>query len=276
MTDATNPPSTNSAAAGAAGRHLGVVGFVVLVVIYLAVIQGGGQLLTIGRDVGYLDVSTIDMLWRTILVPVGVSMVLTYGVIAWLGWWRPVWVDNLPVRRWVIIVPIIMILSILVVTDYAGLVGKGLTFSLLLLLGSLMVGFTEEAMFRGLGVTVFRRRGFTEGKVALWSTLIFGLAHSSNLITEGPRAFLQVLATIIAGYFFYLIRRRTGGLLIPALVHALWDFSLISGQVTPGRTYALAIVAVVTMIVLAIIVLVRRTHIEPTTSATTTRVTPDH
>ena len=245
------------------GRSLGVAGFVVLVVVYLAVLQGVGQLLTIGRPVEYVRMSTIDQLWRSVLAPVGLSVVLVFGVIAWLGWRRPVWVDDRPVQRWVIVVPVLMVVSIVVVTDYAGLAAKPVTFVVLLLLGSLLVGFGEEAMFRGIGVTVFRRRGFTEGKVALWSTVLFGVAHASNILTEGLSAFAQVMTTIIAGYFFYLIRRRSGGLLVPALVHGLWDFSLISGLVTPGRINPLFAVALVVEAVLLVVVLLRRKHIEP-------------
>jgi membrane protease YdiL (CAAX protease family) len=38
-----------------------------------------------------------------------------------------------------------------------------------------VVGFGEELMFRGIGVIAFRRAGFSEGRVALWSSLVFGL-----------------------------------------------------------------------------------------------------
>jgi CAAX protease family protein len=69
------------------------------------------------------------------------------------------------------------------------------------------------------------------------TAVIFGLAHASNLIGKEAKAFLQVLATAIAGYFFYLIRRSWGGLLVPAVVHELWDFGLITGFVVPTRGF---------------------------------------
>ncbi|ORM32491.1 CPBP family intramembrane glutamic endopeptidase [Williamsia sp. 1135] len=206
----------------------------------------------------YAAPENIDELWRMILVPVAASLVLVYAAVAWLGWWRPVWIDDRPVQRWVIVVPVLMAVSIVIVTDYAGLIDHGLAFTLLLLLGSLMVGLGEETMFRGIGVTCFRKNNLSEGKVALWSTLVFGLAHSTNLISEGPKAFAQVGSTIVAGYFLYLIRRRTGGLLFPVLIHGLWDFSL-----TTGKTYAPALYAILTSIMLAIILFIRRHHIEP-------------
>lgn len=256
----TNPASSfqlNS------GRRLSVAAFVGVAIVYLIIVQGSGLLLTRGIDVAYAAPTTIDQLWRSILVPVALSCVFAYAVVAYLRWWRPVWIDDRPVQRWLILVPILMVVSIVIITDYSGLAEHGIGFVLLLLLASLLVGLTEETMFRGIGVTVFRTNGFTEGKVALWSTVLFGLAHATNLISEGPTVFIQVLTTIVAGYFLYIIRRRTGGLLVPALIHGLWDFSLISGQVTPDHTYPLSLLAIVTMLVLAIVLVVRRRHIEP-------------
>ncbi|ARU51567.1 membrane protease YdiL (CAAX protease family) [Cellulosimicrobium cellulans] len=252
-----NPHATGT------GRRLSVLGFVALVVVYLVVLQGLGFLLTRGLDTRYAAPTSIDELWRSMTVPVGLSVVLVVGVVSFLRWWRPVWTDDRPVRSWLIAVPVVMVVSILLVTNYGGLASKGAAFTLLLLLSCLFVGFGEELMFRGLGVTVFRTNGFSEGKVALWVTVIFGVAHASNLITEGVGAFAQVLATIIAGYFFYLIRRRTGGILVPALVHGAWDFSLVSNFVVPGETRLLPTVAILTMIVLTVVVLVGRKKIEP-------------
>lgn len=46
------------------------------VVVDLVLLQGLGQLLTIGRDSGYAEVTSVDILWRTILVPIELSLVL--------------------------------------------------------------------------------------------------------------------------------------------------------------------------------------------------------
>ena len=123
------------------------------------------------------------------VVPIGVSAVFVAAIVSYLGWWRPAMVDHRPVQGWLIVVPVLMVLSILVVTDYSALASKGAAFTVLLVLTVLCVGFAEEMMFRGIGVTVLRSNGFTEGKVALWSTVVFGLAHATNLISEGPKAF---------------------------------------------------------------------------------------
>jgi hypothetical protein len=89
------------------------------------------------------------------------------------------------------------------------------------------------------------------------------LAHAGNLINTGPKAFVQVLVTAVAGYFLYLVRRRTGNLVAAAVVHGLWDFSLLSGAVVPDHGHAGPIAGVLALVVLAVVVFVRRHHIEP-------------
>lgn len=258
--------SGGSASRSTSGRQLSVAGWILLVAVYLIVLQGLTWFLTRGLDATYAAPRSIDELWRQITVPVVASVLLVGLLISYLGWWRPVTVDERPVRRWVMVVPIVMVVTIAVVTSYGELAAKGAAFSLLLLLSSLCVGFGEELMFRGVGVTTFRSNGFSEGKVALWTTVVFGLAHATNLLTAGPAALAQVLATILAGYLLYLIRRRSGGILAGALIHGLWDFSLITNLVgdEPGLKTT---ISVVVMIVLAAVLLVRRRHIEPQPAA---------
>ncbi|MEU7524795.1 CPBP family intramembrane glutamic endopeptidase [Saccharothrix sp. NPDC042600] len=243
-------------------RRLPVWGFLAVVVAYLVVLQGLGALLTRGIDAKYAAPSTADQVWRSITVPVGASLLLGVLVVAYLRWWRPVLVDDRPVRRWVLAVPVIQLVAIALMVNYGGLAERGLGFTALLLLSALFVGFGEELMFRGVGVTAFRANGFSEGKVALWTTVIFGVVHASNLFSEGVGAFAQVFAAALSGYFFYLGRRVGGGLLLPAVVHGLWDFSLISGSVVPGESYPLTMISFLALIVLTVLVLVRREHVE--------------
>ncbi len=244
-------------------RNLPVWGYLVVVVVYLAILQGLGLLLTTGTDTEYASAASTEGLWRGITVPVAVSLVVTVAVVSALRWWRPALRDDRPVQHWTIAIVVLMVIGIVLGTNYGGLAERGLGLTLLLLLSTLMVGFTEELMFRGLGITVFRANGFSEGRVALWTCVIFGLAHATNLFGEGPKALVQVLVTAAAGYFFYLIRRRTGGLLVPALVHGLWDFSLISASVVPGEGYVGTAAPVLVIAVVAVLVLVRRKHVEP-------------
>lgn len=73
----------------------------------------------------------------------------------------------------------------------------------------------------------------------------------------------QVLVTAVAGYFFYLIRRVSQGLVIPAVLHGLWNFGLISAYVVPSKSYPGPLLFLLADIFLALIILIRRHHLEP-------------
>ena len=252
------------------GRGLSIAGFIGISIVYLVIIQGFGKVLTAGIETEYAAPTSVDALWRSISVPVFLSLLFVYAVVAVLGWWRPVFKDDKPVQRWLLVIPIIMVVAIVIGTNWAGLVDRGPTFAGVLIVSTLMVGFAEEGMFRGIGVVAFRRNGSAEGKVALWTCILFGLAHATNIFTEGSKALLQVLVTVVAGYFFYLIRRRSGGLVLAAILHGFWDLGVISGGVVPGKTYVGTALFILADIVILVILLARRRHIEPEVSTAST------
>ena len=166
------------------GRPLSIPMFIGLVVVYLVVVQGVGLLLAPdGADYGELPDS--ETVRTTIVIPVALSLLLTAAAVSYLRWWRPVMRDDRPTRRWVLIVPVLLLVAILLTVNYGNLADQDIELVLLLALGTLLVGVTEELMFRGIGVVTFRRAGLTEVKVALWSSLVFGAVHATNIFTEG-------------------------------------------------------------------------------------------
>jgi uncharacterized protein len=244
-------------------RSLGVPGFIVLVIAYLALLKVSGLIIESGMSGDSGDLFTTEEVALRVLLPIGISVLFVYAVVGFLGWWRPVFKDDKPVQPWLIVVPIVLVLSILAAINYAGLAEKPVGFIIVLLAGALCVGFAEEGMFRGIGVTVFRTNGFTEGKVALWSSVVFGAAHLTNALTAGGAAIGQAIIVSFAGYFFYLVRRRSGGLVVGALLHGMFDFSLISGGVIEGKTYAGSIAGILCYLILGVILITRRHRIEP-------------
>jgi membrane protease YdiL (CAAX protease family) len=94
-----------------------------------------------------------------------------------------------------------------------------------------MVGYTEETMFRG--ILFF---GSTERFTLLWgaiiSAIIFGLFHYLNMI--GGQGFgittSQVVHAFSVGFMYASLRLMTGSLWPVMLLHALWDFSILSMQ----------------------------------------------
>jgi membrane protease YdiL (CAAX protease family) len=145
-----------------------------------------------------------------------------------LGWWRMVMFDKSKSGpRWVWILPAAM--AAIILNNFMGVPLNKLSGELLLWssLGAVGVGFGEEMITRGSMVVGLRSR-FTEGKVWLFSTLLFSALHVPNVIFGLPlwQMPIQVLLTFIMGSGFYVIRRMSGTLILPMVLHGLWDSSL--------------------------------------------------
>lgn len=104
-------------------------------------------------------------------------------------------------------VPVVFIVSIALAIDYSALSQKSLGFILALVVATQMVGWGEEGMFRGIGVVTLRDHGLTEGKVALWSSVIFGAVHITNLIDQGAYvgSGAAILAYLVCGLLLLVV-----------------------------------------------------------------------
>ncbi len=84
----------------------------------------------------------------------------------------------------------------------------------------LFIGIPEELLFRGL-IQNFLDHWLGKGwRSLLLASLVFGAAHLDN---DQPPNFAYALMATIAGIFYGRTFRRSGGLMAPALVHALVD-----------------------------------------------------
>ena len=96
-----------------------------------------------------------------------------------------------------------------------------------LALNTILVGFSEELMFRGV-----LYRAFTTALTfwpAIWLTsALFGAVHVLNVFTTGDlfSATLQALTAFMAGTFFLAVVLKTHSILPSMLLHTLWDFLL--------------------------------------------------
>jgi len=255
-------PMTNIAPT--TGRRLPIWGFILLAVGYLAAVQLIPRLTT-PADSKYGAFTNTAEIVGGLWVTVGVGTVIGLVAVAVLGWWRPVFLDDRPLPRWTWVFPVVLLVGILAGTSYGNLSDKGLSYTLMLLVGCLFVGVSEELMFRGIGITAFRQAGFTEGMVALWTSVLFGLAHATNIFTEGIGALPQVLVTAVAGYFFYVTRRVSGLLIVSMIIHGLWDFGLFTNTLSTP-TGAGGIIFILVDIVLAIVAVVTIRKVFPRNS----------
>ncbi len=95
-----------------------------------------------------------------------------------------------------------------------------------ILFNTLLVGFSEELMFRGVLLRALRHA--LPVWPAVWLTsLAFGAIHSLNVFITGDlrAALLQSTAAFLSGLIFIALRLRTGSLWPGIVVHGLWDFA---------------------------------------------------
>jgi uncharacterized protein len=95
------------------------------------------------------------------------------------------------------------------------------------LINTLMVGFSEEVMFRGFLLSALR------GVMGVWpavilSSVVFGAVHVSNGFITGDwgPAGVQALMATMSGLAFAALRVRTGSLWPGIVLHGLWDAGL--------------------------------------------------
>lgn len=151
-------------------------------------------------------------------------------VIQRLGWWRLVRVEPRAVRPWVAVVPISLLGYCALVTDWQHLASTSVPLVLAFGLAMVVIGVSEELVFRGLVLQSLRDR-LREGYAVLLSCVVFGLLHLVNAVTVGSGAIGQAVLAIPTGYLLYLCRRVGGGLWLPVLVHASIDFAQLSSDV---------------------------------------------
>ena len=118
---------------------------------------------------------------------------------------------------------------------------------ILVILYIILIGFTEEILFRGVLQRAFHRY-FTETSLKtvlsaiVISGFLFGIAHLGNFLRIGIQAALpQALVNIFSGIYFGAVYFRTGKHpWYTVILHALYDWStfLMSGRLSGNNTVA--------------------------------------
>ena len=132
---------------------------------------------------------------------------------------------------------------------------------LAIIAAGVLVGFTEETLFRGIILRSLRTNNRAEAWVVLISSLWFGFFHLTNVLNGSPLGgvIVQCLMASMVGATLYLFRRFSGLLIAGMIAHGLWDMSTFLPATDTGATTNLAIQgAVVLFALIALIVLVVR------------------
>lgn len=143
-----------------------------------------------------------------------------------VGWLRPLFAKQPVAGRWWMWIFVVLVIIPIVLRfggiDYDGYAG-GVVVTMLLV--GLLIGFTEELLYRGIVVKILREGGHREVSVAVLSSLFFALSHSVNFFAGQP--FLTVALTVVYtfgfGMMMYLVMRVTRHIVWAMLLHAFTD-----------------------------------------------------
>lgn len=254
----STPQGLELAAAGTGRRRLGWVGVAALWVAF-AFLPAIVDSLVHGRFDNYFpDTSRVALLLPGRIV----ELVLIVVVITFLRWWDVVLHERLRARAWVWVVVVVPLAMSLWFVDRDNVLESGASLVLGVLVISLLIGFSEELFFRGVVLTAMRDRYDREWLAALITTVIFGLSHFSGGIPN-------IVSTLVTGFLFYWMRRVSGGILVPALVHSVYDFAIYSSYTgpSPASTDSLSLSLVLVGAVLSLLLLVLHRYAAPPASA---------
>jgi membrane protease YdiL (CAAX protease family) len=196
-----------------------IVSLVVLIVWTVVVV--GGEILQAGGTTS-LENMISKVSYSLIAAPT-----LLLVLVAYTGWWREVgllpWTISNPA---VLVAPAFAIIAVWIVAFRRGL-PRGTT---LVGANSLLVGFSEELMFRGLlfyGI----QSSFGSRWAVVVTAVIFGLVHSLNGALTGKwnQAAEQAVLNVFSGFWLGVLRVYLNSIIPLIVIHWLWDFGLFAG-----------------------------------------------
>ncbi len=178
-----------------------------------------------GTRVFYPPETALDELVTTgISWPILAACLLLLAVVLWQRWTDLCFRGPDPGTLKLLLFPGFLLLLLLALAVLSGLP----SWSVMVLLGmnTLMVGFSEETMFRGILFRALRSR------LGIWSailvtTVAFGSVHILNGFGTGDfgAAFLQAITAGASGLLLIAILLQTGSLWAAIIFHALWDWA---------------------------------------------------
>ncbi len=195
--------------------------------------------------VGYENITdSPDNVLKAVVIPMVFGALLLTVFAKWSGWWKDLWHDKYKIKghSWMNLFAIIMAIGIVSNLASAKLGSSAGQMISYIFIGTALVGYNEELLFRGIVLRGARGSGLSELRVMLVVALSFGVFHGANFFLGqeiGP-TIQQVAFATLTGAIFYLIFRKSGLLIVPMLLHGLWDFSVFIREANIGSDPKLA------------------------------------
>lgn len=199
---------------------------VVIYAVFLVMIESW-----IGVPYTEFSKSTMNMLYG-VLIPIALGSVFLTIFALWSGWWNDIWRDKYHIKDhgWMHIFLVLFIVAISMNFLVGHISSLSINYILVTLIATILVGYSEELLTRGLLICGARASGYSEVKVFYIVMIVFGFIHGINFINGQPLGLTiqQMIMAGLLGGVFYTIYRKSGYLIVPMIVHALWDFSLFT------------------------------------------------
>lgn len=226
---AGNPLAVDRGARPTVGLLVGW--FVVHVVVWIGLVS----ILPGSDGVDYADLGALSTPWvRQFVIPLLVVLALQVILLRRTGWTDAVLRDSVrSTRRWMWAPPVVIVLLAVAAFANSGFAADaGSSYLIGCALTMLLVGATEEITFRGILLVGGRRTFAREWQAVVFSSVLFGLFHTPNIIlgAEVSDALRQTVFTAVIGAGFYALRRVSGSLVPCIVLHAVYDFVLIQAN----------------------------------------------
>lgn len=213
----------------------------------------------VGAD--YTNLAGAEVILQRLVLPEVLGAIFIVFAVSRLGWWPRVLQEEQRAHpHWTMWVFLLFALAfVLILLAGTGWSEIAIWHIAMIAIACSLIGFNEEVLTRG--VLIFAARGSMRHEVFVWlfSTALFGLMHVPNgffgIGLTGSTT--QAIFTFLLGSGLYLLRRVSGTILLPVMVHALWDFSTFTHQVTnPGVPLLATLIQFLTYFIALVLVAV--------------------
>lgn len=148
--------------------------------------------------------------------------ILVAATLTRMGWWKPIGFvapKSLGDLLYFIVPFIPMVINLIPGVQVTNLLFVSQAFAI-----TLMVGFAEETIFRGLMLQVLKPLG--HWRAAIITALLFGLTHAMNAITgkDMLSVVIQICYAAAIGFAYAALVLKKGNLWLLVLAHFLIDF----------------------------------------------------